>query len=262
MCELFAMSSRIETSVSFSLGEFSQHGGQTGHHCDGWGVATYSGKTAEIYREPQAAAFSEKMKFIQTNHRETHCVISHIRRATVGAIALRNTQPFVRQLNGRSHVFAHNGDLAAIKQTLTFNGCTLDGETDSEYAFCYLIASLKMLWQKGIPTLKERTTIIEKVFSKLATFGPANFLYSDGDYLYAFANKRIQLNGNIEPPGMYYLTRQCCKNKEALKRAGVNLGCDPQQVLLFASVPLTDEAWQPLPPNQLLVAEKGDLKTI
>jgi glutamine amidotransferase len=59
MCELFAMSSRVETSVSFSLHKFSQHGGKTGIHSDGWGLATYKGKTTLVYRETEPAAFSQ-----------------------------------------------------------------------------------------------------------------------------------------------------------------------------------------------------------
>ena len=104
MCELFAMSSRVDTSLSFSLHEFSQHGGKTGIHSDGWGLATYQGKTAQVYKEAEPAAFSQQMKFIQTHPYKTQCAISHIRRATVGEKALRNTQPFVRLINGQSVV--------------------------------------------------------------------------------------------------------------------------------------------------------------
>jgi len=43
MCELFAVSSKVPTNVSFSLEEFSRHGGGTAHHKDGWGLAFYDG---------------------------------------------------------------------------------------------------------------------------------------------------------------------------------------------------------------------------
>jgi len=254
------MSSKVETSVSFSLAEFSQHGGNTNIHADGWGLAAYEGEIASIYREAEPAAFSQKLKFIQTHPFKTHCVISHIRKATVGEVALRNTQPFVRHINGRSHVFAHNGDLAEIEKKTIVNGCVLEGETDSERAFCYLISSLVPLWEAGTPSLQDRVALVDRVFTELAALGIANFLYSDGDYLYAFANKRSQLNGRIEPPGMYFLERHCRCDNEVLMRAGVDINCDPQQVFLFASVPLTDEQWQPLAPCQLLVVKNGDLK--
>lgn len=260
MCELFAMSSRVDTSLSFSLHEFSQHGGKTGIHSDGWGLATYQDKMAQVYKEAEPAAFSQQMRFIQTHPYKTRCAISHIRRATVGEKALRNTQPFVRLINGQSHVFAHNGDLAGIENKPILNDCVLEGETDSERAFCYLLSSLKSLWLDGVPSLEDRKRVVSDTFRELAGLGIANFLYSDGDYLFAFANKRNQKSGKVEPPGMYFLNRECCSDKESLKYSGVDISCKPQQVLLFSSVPLTDEDWQPLPACQLLVVKNGDLK--
>lgn len=258
MCELFAMSSRVETTVSLSLHEFCQHGGKSGEHADGWGLATYEGKTAHVYREPEPAAFSQHMRFIQAHPSKTHCVISHIRRATVGQKALRNTQPFVKLFEGRSHVFAHNGDLPGIENFIPLNGCILEGETDSERAFCYLISSLKPLWLSGVPSLEARVAVIDKVFTELAELGIANFLYSDGDYLYAFADQRTQKDGRVEPPGMYFLERQCQCDRDSLKTAGVDIDCGPQQLCLFASVPLTDEKWQPLTRYKLMVVRNGD----
>jgi glutamine amidotransferase len=42
MCELFAISSFEPTNVTFSLDEFSKHGGLTGPHKDGWGIVFYA----------------------------------------------------------------------------------------------------------------------------------------------------------------------------------------------------------------------------
>ena len=260
MCELFAISSRIKTSIYSSLLEFSQHGGKTGHHCDGWGIAEYEGLTARIHKEPQAAAFSQELTFLRSHHRSTHCAICHIRHATVGEVALRNTQPFITELNGCSHVFAHNGDLKNIEEKFILTGDRPAGETDSEYAFYYLMSFIKKLWHQGVPDLQKRSEIVERVFTELATLGPANFVYSDGDYLYAFANKRIQPNGKIEPPGMYWLTRQCCENNSTTPYSLYNSSADiHQQVVLFSSVPLTSESWQPIPSGKLLVTKNGNL---
>jgi predicted glutamine amidotransferase len=41
MCELFATFSRVPSTVSLSLEEFSRHGGLRGPHKDGWGLAWY-----------------------------------------------------------------------------------------------------------------------------------------------------------------------------------------------------------------------------
>ena len=41
MCELFGMSTRRPSTVTLSLEEFSRHGGLSGPHKDGWGIALY-----------------------------------------------------------------------------------------------------------------------------------------------------------------------------------------------------------------------------
>ena len=259
MCELLGLSSCTETHISLSLHEFSRHGGLTNHHADGWGLATYKEMQAKLYREAAPAAFSNTLKCLESNHPATLCAIAHIRHATQGGVALKNTQPFERNFQGRSHVFAHNGDLQDIKKAIILTSEFPHGETDSEYAFCYLMEVLSTLWEKGVPTLKERATLINKIFRQLSTLGPANILYSDGDYLYAFANKRMQTNGNIEPPGLHYLSRECGCDKDALQHVGIHIDCKPNKILLFASVPLTNENWISFTPDQLVIAKNGQI---
>ena len=62
----------------------------------------------------------------------------------MGARVYRNTQPFIRELGGRMHLFAHNGWLPPyLRQgrlrnpSRPFNPV---GDTDSEEAFCDLLA--------------------------------------------------------------------------------------------------------------------------
>ena len=58
MCELFSMSSSKATEVSFSLDEFSRHGGLTDQHKDGWGIAYYDDNDARIIKETCSASES------------------------------------------------------------------------------------------------------------------------------------------------------------------------------------------------------------
>ena len=81
MCELFALTSLIPIRVTFSLREFSQHGGKAGSNADGWGLAFYDGPDAQLYREPRPACSSEWMEFILHHPHRSRCVISHIRRS-------------------------------------------------------------------------------------------------------------------------------------------------------------------------------------
>ena len=266
MCELFAVSSKFPTRATFSLEEFSRHGGEKGPHRDGWGLAFYEEGDAQIFRETGPAATSEWMHFLRNHQHQSRCVISHIRKATQGEAALRNTQPFSREIAGFRHVFCHNGNLADIHNEIEATHFSPIGETDSEYAFCFLLGQVEKLWAEGKPELASRVERVRSVFDRLAELGPANFLYSDGEYLYAYANRRTQAGGRCEPPGMYYLCRDCERDRDALPLVGLELnddGKNPRQsVVLFASVPLSGEHWLPLRENQLIVAANGSIMTL
>ncbi|HEU4644615.1 MAG TPA: class II glutamine amidotransferase, partial [Burkholderiales bacterium] len=115
MCELFALSARQAANVRFSLEEFSRHGGLAGPHNDGWGIAWYEGADVRLVKEPSAASDSACLDFIQDHPFRSTLVMSHIRKATQGELTLANSQPFTRELGGRMHVFAHNGDLSSAR---------------------------------------------------------------------------------------------------------------------------------------------------
>jgi len=263
MCELFAVSSKVPTNVSFSLDEFSRHGGETAHHKDGWGLAFYDGNYAQIFREEKPAASSKWMDFLRNHQHESNCVISHIRYATQGKVALKNTQPYSRELGGQRHVFCHNGNLSDFNAKAHFIDYNPIGDSDSELAFCYLLSKLKKLWQVNKPTLNDRARVVKSVFDYFATLGPANFLYSDGDYLYAYANKRTQKNGDMKPPGMFYLLRECSCRPDENQLTGVTIKevekdlTRQQKLVLFSSVPLSQENWQPFVANQLIITKQG-----
>lgn len=259
MCELFALSSQLPTRVTFSLEEFSRHGGKTGPNADGWGLAFYDGPDAQLFREPRPAASSDWLHFLLGHSYSSCCVMSHIRRATVGEVSLRNTQPFSRVLEGRRHVFCHNGDLQDIQSMLQSGRFSPVGETDSEYAFCWLMDRLGDLWQATAPPLDARIEVISQAFVELAALGPANILYSDSEYLYAFANKRTQAGGGMEAPGMHYLERHCECDPDALQDSGVQIDDLAQDIILFASVPLSGEAWQAIAANELIVSRHGKI---
>ena len=265
MCELFAVSSKLPTKVTFSLEEFASHGGVKDHHTDGWGLAFYDGPFAQIYHEAEPSAYSEWMSFLQKHQTPTCQIISHIRHATVGARTLKNTQPFSRELGGKRHVFCHNGHLENIHAELKLDRFKPIGDTDSEVAFCYLMDSLENAWTKTSPDLSVRVEIVKTVFDQFSQMGPANFLYSDSEYLYAYANKRTQQNGKMKPPGLYYLIRQCDLELQSELISSVNIKSNKnqinpeQKIILFASVPLSDENWIPFEENQLIISSNGEI---
>ena len=259
MCELFAFSSSSPTRARFSLEEFRHHGCDTGPHCDGWGLAFYEDKFAQVYRDEKPAAFSEWMSFLLSHEHYSKCVISHIRKATQGGISLQNTQPFSRECHGARHVFAHNGNLKNFKERCSFDRYQPIGDTDSEYAFCTLMDAMQVLWRESPPTLDQRLSVLSENFAAWSPLGPANIIYSDGEYLFAFANRRTQADGNIKPPGLYYLSRDEETHRCFNNLAGVELEGHLENITLFASVPLSTESWQPFKENELLVCKNGEI---
>jgi len=264
MCELFAMSARHPGTVSLSLEEFSRHGGLSGSHKDGWGIAWYDEKDVRLVKETYPAALSACVRFIQTNPFSSDLVMSHIRKATHGSVASRNCQPFVRELGGVWHCFAHNGDLPDISQDRRFGSEQFRpiGETDSELAFCALMETMKPLWSlTSLPSLGGRKQVIAQFAAILRELGPANFLYCDGDALFAHADRRHQNDGSIRAPGMWRLARRCPAGGE-LAAEGLRIASEggEQEVLLVASVPLTREEWVPLAEGEILIARQGRIQ--
>jgi glutamine amidotransferase len=262
MCELLAMSSSQPARLNFSLHTLAARGSMSSSTHDGWGVAFYQGRDVALFREPAAAADSALVQFLETRGPATDLAISHIRHATRGGVSLANTQPFVRELGGRRHVFAHNGDLPGIFDSAALSCGRFNpvGATDSEHAFCALLARLAALWQGAAPPpLDARLSVLGSFAAELRALGPANFLYADADALFAHGHRRKQPGRErAEPPGLWWLARECDAvpdNDHDL--AGVSVGRAAQSVVLLASVPLSDAAWCPLAEGELLVVRAG-----
>lgn len=262
MCELFAISTKNPSTIQMSLAEFSRHGGLIAPHKDGWGIAWYESldsKQLRLVKEAGPAASSASLLELQGQAFLTTLAIS-----PRGDVAERNSQPFARVLGTRWHSFAHNGDLPGIETqpTLIPSAIRPAGETDSELAFCALLERLQPLWAaKQAPTLAARVKLIDCFAAEVRRLGPANFIYSDGDALFAHADRRHQKDGSVSPPGLWRLSRHC-EQGGLLQTAGLRASAAPgiaQDVVLFASVPLTDEDWLPMASGQILVARRGQL---
>jgi predicted glutamine amidotransferase len=264
MCELLALSTSQPTQLTFSLHTLAARGSETGTTRDGWGVAFYQGDDVALFREPGAAGNSALVRYLETQGPSTNLAISHIRHATQGAVQLSNTQPFARELGGRMHVFAHNGDLTGIdrSQALATGLYRPIGTTDSEHAFCALLARLRPLWTEGgPPPLEERMSLLSSFADDLRPLGPANFIYADGDAVFAHGHRRIQPpSRRIEPPGLWTLQRHCASAGPSPERqGGVSITEGERAVAWIASVPLTDEAWRPLAEGELLAVRGGEV---
>lgn len=270
MCELFCLSSRRPTRASFSLKRFAAHGAPEGRNVDGWGVAFHEGRDIRLYKEPEPAGDSPWVAFIERRALATRLLISHIRRATVGANSHANTQPFARELGGRMHLFAHNGgfaDIAALFNASPHRFRPL-GETDSEMACCLLLERLAPLWEgTAVPSLQARLAVVSDFATKMRPLGIANFLYSDGEFVFGHGHRRTQADGIVAPPGLWVRHRR--RGGVAIASADSGVTLDPahrhetedgaQETTLLASVPVTAGHWRPLAEGEIVVLSAGDL---
>ena len=250
MCELLGMSANVPTDVCFSFSGLIRRGGVTGPHKDGWGITFYEGKGIRTFLEPKPGAFSEIAGLVQKYPIKSRTVIAHIRRANVGAVCLENTHPFSRELWGENWTFAHNGRLKGVKN-IKLRFYKPIGTTDSEYAFCWILDSLRARYSRK-PENKALTVFIKKLLNELNELGIANILLSDGTRLYAYCSTALS-----------YITRRSPFGKASL--IDQDLKVDFQQVTshkdivtIVATRPLTsNEHWDLISPGDLKVFRNG-----
>jgi predicted glutamine amidotransferase len=255
------LSSNRRAAVSLSLAKLAEHGGPPGLNGDGWGVAYYEGPDARLIKDPGPASDSDWIGFLQRHDLRSSIVMAHIRHATMGEPAYRNTQPFGRELASRMHIFAHNGWLPGLPEARAFRTprFTPIGETDSEQAFCGLLGRVQDIWRSGeVPALETRMAVVTAFAAELRAYGPANFLYSDGDVLFAHGHRRKHVGAaTAEPPGLVVLERECPRGEAGFATSGLSINPDGQRVTLVASVPLTDDPWRPLAEGEVIAISAG-----
>lgn len=177
MCELFALCSDRPVNANFSLGVFGERGGRLGPHKDGWGIAFKEGRDFRLMKEASPAADSACLRFIEAHDFRSEIALSHLRLATLPRVdSYANTHPFVRELFGHAHVFAHNGSMPGVMaDPLMVPAWHLPlGETDSERAFCVLMDRLRRaLAPATVLDVDAKRPVIQAWASDLARHGTA-----------------------------------------------------------------------------------------
>ncbi|MEY2824280.1 MAG: hypothetical protein RLZ64_818, partial [Pseudomonadota bacterium] len=179
MCQLLGMNCNVPTDIVFSFTGFAHRGGRTDEHKDGWGIAFFEGAGVRLFVDHESAVASPVAELIKSYPIKSKNVISHIRKATQGQVALENCHPFIRELWGRYWVFAHNGDLKEFSPTLD-GAFRPVGTTDSERAFCYLLQQLRRRFGDTPPPLDTLRQEIDQLTREIASFGVFNMMLSDG----------------------------------------------------------------------------------
>ena len=250
MCQLLGMNSNTPTDVTFSFTGFAQRAGHTGDHCDGWGIAFFEDKGVRHFVDHERAVDSPIAELIRRYPIKSCNVISHIRKATQGAVGLQNCHPFVRELWGRYWVFAHNGDLKDFRPRLHSHFRPV-GTTDSEHAFCWIMQELAKS-HAGVPSIAELTITLRDLAARIAPHGTFNFLLSNGQALWAHASTHLYYVERRHPFGHVQLS------DEDLSLDFSQETQETDEVVIIATSPLTkNEAWTAFAQGELLVFAEG-----
>jgi glutamine amidotransferase len=252
MCELLGMSANVPTDICFSFRGLVRRGGQTGPHKDGWGIAFYDGKGCRTFQDPAASAHSPIADFLRGYSIKSEIVISHIRRANRGRVALENTHPFQREMWGQNWVFAHNGQLRGVRK-LPLGAYRPIGGTDSEYAFCWMLGRLRERWDRA-PSAKALDAAVADLAHEAAERGVFNMLLSDGRVLYGFRSTNLVWLTRRAPFGKATLVDEDLTVDFARYTAASDV------VSIIATRPLTaDENWSIPPKATLFAFRNGEL---
>jgi len=250
------MNSHLPASLTLSFTGFSQRGGCTDHHGDGWGIAFFEsdcatpGKGVRHFVDKCSAATSPIAQMLKSYPIKSHNVVAHVRKATVGSVALENCHPFVRELWGCYWVFAHNGDLKHYAPKLHGNFKPV-GSTDSELAFCWLMQELAKS-HADVPNVDELTCTLRELVPQIAKHGSFNFLLSNGQALWAHATTKLHYVLRAHPFHQVHL-----KDDDVTVNLA-QLNSPEDRLVIVVTEPLTtDEDWVAMLPGQLMVFVDG-----
>ena len=252
MCELLGMSANVPTDICFSFTGLIQRGGNTGPHSDGWGIVFYEGKGFRAFKDPMPSVSSKIAEMVRGYPIKSCAVISHIRQANVGEVSLVNTHPFTRELWGEHWTFAHNGQLKD-SATLNTNFYTPVGQTDSETAFCWMLAKLKHAFPTKPNKMNEVFAFIADCGDRLRQLGVFNMLLSNGEYVICYCSTKL-----------CHITRRAPFGKATLIDEDMTIDFQRETtpndvVTVIATAPLThNETWQTMQVGECAVFRFGE----
>ncbi len=223
MCRVFGCVSSEPVSIHHELVDAENPIiRQSEDHDSGWGMAVYErsdGAEPRVVRFPQAAHADGE--FLAATDMRGRIFNVHVRRATMGGLTMENTHPFCLGSNS----FGHNGTVLNFNRLLEPGVAPPAGQTDSEHMFNLLMR----VFDPGDVVGSLRRTMQAVV--ERSPFSGLNFLFSDGERLYAYRLGIFDL---------HWLAR-------------------PGQ-LLVASEKVTGEPWHTVRQDCLLVLDPGDLE--
>jgi glutamine amidotransferase len=245
------MSSSKPAAVDFSFAGFSERGGRTSDHKDGWGIALHTAAGCRLVTDYLPSISSPLAAQIRQHPIKAKSVVAHIRKATQGRIALENSHPFTRELWGQTWSFAHNGDLKLFEPQLSPSLYAPWGDTDSERAFCHVLSGLALRFE----TQPERHLLyaaLATLAGEVAAHGTFNFILSNGELLFAHCSTDLHVVVREYPFSVAQLI-DCDLSIDFSKHNHLD-----DRIAVIATQPLTsNEAWTKFAPGELKLFAGG-----
>jgi predicted glutamine amidotransferase len=196
---------------------------QSEDHDSGWGMAVYErpeGAEPRLLRFPEAAHADDVFNGAAETRGRIFNV--HVRRATMGELAMENTHPFCLG----SYTLGHNGTIVRYPRLLEPHMRQPEGDTDSEHLFNLLMHD----FDPGSPVKSLRATMRRAV--ECSPFSGLNVLFSDGERLFAYRLGLFEL---------HWLAR-------------------PGQLLVASEQVTDEEGWHSVQQDVLLTLDPNDLE--
>ena len=167
------------------------------------------------------------------------------------------TQPFSRSFAGRDWLFTHNGylDKRELEKLHADKSRFLEplGQTDSELAFCNLLAKIAESSARKISDIDPN--VLHSWFQRFDALGSSDMYFTDGSSMVFFQGSQSpkQLRySRIQPPNNQYLyTAEVAKIKFNDPRDSY------RTAFVMSSAPFSTGDWTLMHPGQLLIVRQG-----
>ena len=220
MCRILGCVAREPVSIRHELLESrNPFIRQSEEHDSGWGMAVYErpdGDRPSCTRFAQAA--HEDPDFKRATEQRGRIFNAHVRRATMGGLALENTHPFCLG----NYSFCHNGTVLHYARLLEPGVTPARGETDSEHLFNFLMRD----FDPGDVAESLRRAVLAVIAR--SRFSGVNFLFSDGERLYAYRLGIFELHWAARPGQLLVASEKMSEDSWHTVRQDVLLTLDPE----------------------------------
>lgn len=228
MCELFGVSSAKPIKINKYLVELVAHSCDNPH---GWGFANFREHKVTLHKHPGKASESVQIMSFLKEEIWVNKFFAHIRMGTRGRRSYLNCHPFtVVDCMQRQWTLQHNGTI--FTDILDEYEYIQIGETDSERILMRLLDMVNEAEKKVNRDLtsEERFQLIDQLILELVPHNKVNLMIYDGEFMYVHCNLRNTLHEKLD-----------------------------NGARIFATVPLDEEGWAPVPFMQLVVYKDNQL---